>query len=63
MKHFFFLGTGQSSTDLTSEKREQQDVIYDHADFLSAGNFQINMPAKSSGFTVVRRQKSEFGGS
>lgn len=62
MKHFFFPGTGQSSTDLTSEKREQ-DVICDHAGFLSAGNFQINMQAKSSGFTEVRSQKSEFGGS
>lgn len=35
-------------------------MIYDHPDFLSGGNFQANMQAKSSESTELRRQKSEF---
>ena len=45
---------------MTSEKRNQQGAIYDYLDFLSGGNFQVSMQAKSSGFVEVRRRRPEF---
>lgn len=45
---------------MTTEKRNQQGVMYNRPEFPSGGNFGTTMEAKFNRFSEVRIQRSEF---